>query len=104
MSSSGLNLNNLLIPLEEIELATENFDSKNWIRYCDFGVLYSGQLCDHWKNRIAALKCLQEKEFLNELKFISSFNHENIISFIGYCNEDEYMIIFYEYPVNGIHS
>lgn len=107
MSSSGLNLENLLIPLEEIALATKNFSSENEIADGKFSVVYGGQLSEFWKNRTAAFKRFNEgrrqrkEEFLNELKFISTFNHENIVHFIGYCDEGNEMILAYEYPVNG---
>ena len=107
MSSSGLNLENLLIPLEEIALATKNFSNENEITDGKFSVVYRGQLSEFWKNRMAAFKRFNEgrrqgkEEFLDELKFISKFNHENIVHFIGYCDEGNEMILVYEYPVNG---
>ncbi|CAI9269226.1 unnamed protein product [Lactuca saligna] len=78
MSSSGIKLENYLIPLEEISGATENFSQQRCIGA-----------------RIAT------KEFNNELQMISQFSHENVISFIGYCNEGNERIIVYEYAVNG---
>ncbi|GJZ84722.1 protein kinase, ATP binding site-containing protein [Tanacetum coccineum] len=113
--ASGLNLEKLLIPLEEIKLATKNFDPENKIyKRVEFGVVYIGELSKRWKNRKAAFKCFIEdrgcslytlrqvkKGFLNELKFISSFNHERIIPFIGYCDEGDNMIIVYDYSENG---
>lgn len=75
-------------------------NEENWITYDQFYVVYGGKLSESWKNRKAAFKHFdyrKREEFLNELKFISSFNHENIIPFIGYCDEDNKMIIVYEY-------
>ncbi|PWA76459.1 hypothetical protein CTI12_AA219700 [Artemisia annua] len=107
MSFSCENLENHVIPLEEIELATQNFSQENWISEVEFGEIYRGELSERWENCTAAFKrfhldrCQGKKEFLNELKFISSFNHECIVPFIGYYDEGGYMVIVYEYPVNG---
>ncbi|CAI9269402.1 unnamed protein product [Lactuca saligna] len=106
MSSSRLNLENFSIPLEEINLATQNFSPQRCIGGGGFGYVYSGQLSNRWQNRIVAIKRLAtdshqgESEFHTEVEMISSFDHENIISFIGYCDEDNEMIIVYEYAIN----
>ncbi|KAL4561504.1 hypothetical protein LXL04_033671 [Taraxacum kok-saghyz] len=107
MSSSGVNLENYLIPLEEITRATENFIQERCIGGGGFGLVYKGQLSDRWQNRTAAIKrlgrdsCQGEREFRTELEMISRFHHENIISFIGYCDEGNEMILVYDYAING---
>ncbi|GJV32869.1 protein kinase, ATP binding site-containing protein [Tanacetum coccineum] len=107
MSFPMVNLENKFIPLKEIELATEEFDRVNKIVLGEYSTLYRGQLSESWENRTAAFKrftgdrCDGKKEFLNELKFISILNHENIIPFLGYCDEGEEMIMVYEYPLDG---
>ncbi|GKB13262.1 protein kinase, ATP binding site-containing protein [Tanacetum coccineum] len=58
------------------------------------------------KNHEVAIKRLdktghQGKEFLNELKLIFKFHHQNIIPFIGYCDEGDKMILAYEYATTG---
>ncbi|KAI3690342.1 hypothetical protein L2E82_48336 [Cichorium intybus] len=100
------NLESLLIPLKEIYLATQDFSAKNQIGDGGFGVVYKGQLSDQWQNITVAIKRLDpkgqqgRKEFLTELKLVSSFNHKNIIPFIGYCDEGNEMIIVSEYASN----
>nr|GEV02727.1 protein kinase, ATP binding site-containing protein [Tanacetum cinerariifolium] len=107
MSITDANLEKFQIPLEEIKSATEDFHKKNKIVGGEYSKLYRGQLSESLGNRTAAFKrfikdrCDGKKEFLNELKFISNLNHENIVSFLGYCDEGEEMIMVYEYPVNG---
>nr|GEU77141.1 protein kinase, ATP binding site-containing protein [Tanacetum cinerariifolium] len=101
------NLENLIVPLKEIKLATGNFSKENLITDGVFGEVYKGKLFERRKNSTAAFKrfikdrCHGKEEFHNELKFIPSLNHENIVPFIGYCDESNEMIIVYEYPVNG---
>ncbi|GJV21346.1 protein kinase, ATP binding site-containing protein [Tanacetum coccineum] len=107
MSITDANLEKFQIPLEEIKSATEDFHKKNKIVGGEYSKLYRGQLSESLGNRTAAFKrfiddrCDGKKEFLNELKVISILNHENIIPFLGYCDEGEEMIMVYEYPVNG---
>ncbi|GJX05583.1 protein kinase, ATP binding site-containing protein [Tanacetum coccineum] len=71
-----------------------------------FGVAYKKRLSEHWKNHEVAIKRLdktghQGKEFLNKLKLIFKFHHQNIILFIGYCDEGDDMILVYEYANTG---
>ncbi|KAL4581318.1 hypothetical protein LXL04_017530 [Taraxacum kok-saghyz] len=106
-SGSGLNLENYLIPLEEINRATDNFSPQRCIGDGGFGKVYKGQLSKRWENRIAAIKRLDkdshqgEHEFRNELEMFSKFHHKNIIAFIGYCDEGSERIIVSEYAANG---
>nr|GEW23571.1 probable receptor-like protein kinase At5g59700 [Tanacetum cinerariifolium] len=72
-----------------------------------FGVVHMGRLSDRWQNHEDAIKRLDntdhqgKKEFLNELRLISRFHHQSIISFIGYCDEGDEIILVYEYARNG---
>ncbi|KAL4578678.1 hypothetical protein LXL04_014807 [Taraxacum kok-saghyz] len=107
MSSSGVNLESFLIPLKEINLATQDFNPETRIGDGGFGMVHKGQLSEPWQNRTVAIKRLDLKgyqgkdEFLTELKLISKFQHENIIRFVGYCDQGEEMILVYEYASNG---
>ncbi|XP_042753373.1 uncharacterized protein LOC111892795 [Lactuca sativa] len=107
MSSSEVNLETYLIPLEEVNLATKNFSPERYIGGGGFGKVYKGELSERWQNRTAAFKRLAqnsyqgEHEFRNEISIISRFHHENIVSFIGYCDEVNEMIVVYEYAING---
>ncbi|GKB17647.1 protein kinase, ATP binding site-containing protein [Tanacetum coccineum] len=101
------NLENLLIPLEEISLATSDFSPENQIGEGGFGRVYKGQLSGRWENRTAAFKrhdlkgCQREEEFRNEFQMMSSLRHDKIIQLIGYCDEGGEKIIIYDYAVNG---
>ncbi|CAI9269228.1 unnamed protein product [Lactuca saligna] len=96
MSSSGVSLENYLIPLKEINGATENFNQQRCIGGGGFGAVYKAAI-----KRLSRDSFQREHEFRNELELISKFHHENIISFIGYCDEDNEVIIVYEYAMNG---
>lgn len=102
-----INLENYKIPLEEIIRATKNFSSETRVGDGGFGVVYRGQLSEHWNNCLVAIKRLNwdgfqgNKEFHSELKMVSSFNHPNIIPFVGYCEDANEKIIVYKYATNG---
>nr|GEW29033.1 protein kinase, ATP binding site-containing protein [Tanacetum cinerariifolium] len=96
-----------LIPLVEIKRATNNFSAETQIGDGGFGVVHTGQLSERWQSRSAAFKRHDprwgqgEVEFLNELQLMSSFDHDNIIGFIGYCHAVNEMIIVTDYSING---
>ncbi|GJW58514.1 protein kinase, ATP binding site-containing protein [Tanacetum coccineum] len=95
------------IPLKDIDLAIGVKGPETQIGDGGFGVVYKGQPSERWQNRTVAIKCLRpesyqgEYEFRNELNMIFSFNHENIIPYIGYCDEGNEKIIVYEFASNG---
>ncbi|GJW09745.1 protein kinase, ATP binding site-containing protein [Tanacetum coccineum] len=100
------NLDNYLIPLEEIKLATRNFSKESQFAYSRSGYFFRGQLSKCWKKRTAAFKRYTkgkrfEEWFRNEIQMISSFNHENIIGFLGYCDEGDEKVIVYDYASKG---
>ncbi|XP_071718464.1 phytosulfokine receptor 2-like [Rutidosis leptorrhynchoides] len=102
-------LNDFKIPLDEINTAIGVKDEDTSIGEGGFGVVYQGKLSERWLNRKVAIKFLQPKgdqeqmeiNFRSELQMIFNFNHENIISFIGYCDEGNEKIIVYELAANG---
>nr|GFB80662.1 probable receptor-like protein kinase At5g59700 [Tanacetum cinerariifolium] len=106
MPSSMVDLLKFLIPLEEILLATDNFSSQRCIGGGMSNKVYKGQL-QRFENRTVAIKrhdpkgSMAKNDFINQLKMVSSFHHPNIITFIGYCDEDNEMIMIYEHAING---
>ncbi|GJW03474.1 protein kinase, ATP binding site-containing protein, partial [Tanacetum coccineum] len=100
-------LEDFRIPLKDINLAIGVKNQDTHIGEGGFGMVYKGQPSERWQNRTVAIKCLNPKsyqgeyEFRNELNMIFNFSHENIIPFIGYCDEGNEKIIVYEYASNG---
>lgn len=96
----------LKIPLKEIEIATNNFET--CIGKGGYGLVYRGELSIS-KNRITvAVKRLYEhfggqgsKEFWTEIALLSGQKHPNLISLLGYCEEGKEKIIIYEYAERG---
>ncbi|KAI3739423.1 hypothetical protein L2E82_29827 [Cichorium intybus] len=106
-SAQHQNVEKFRIPLEEINLAIKDFNQETPIGDGGYGKVYEARLSEHWRKCRVAIKCLDpeghqgKKEFLNEVKLISSFHHPNIIPFIGYCDEGNQMIIVSKYAING---
>ncbi|CAI9304399.1 unnamed protein product [Lactuca saligna] len=93
----------LKIQLEEIKSATNNFDDNKVIGKGGFGKVYKGVL-SHSK---VAFKRLDRKhgqgnpEFLKEILTLSRYTHENLISLLGFCDEDDEKILVYEHAFHG---
>nr|KAJ0208016.1 hypothetical protein LSAT_V11C500246730 [Lactuca sativa] len=94
----------LMIPLEAIKSATNNFSDDNYIGRGGFGKVYKGELNVHSKGQtVVALKRLDpaygqgNPEFWKEIVMLSLHKHENIISLLGFCDESNEKILVYEY-------
>lgn len=75
----------------EMELATDHFDSSTQVGQGGYGNVYRGILAD---DTIVAIKRAKEgslqgqKEFLTEIEMLSRLHHRNLVSLVGYCDEE----------------
>ena len=91
-------------PFVAIQEATDNFSESLLIGVGGFGKVYKGMLRD--ETRVAVKRGFSHShqgfvEFQTEIEMLSQFRHRHLVSLIGYCDEQNEMIIIYEYMENG---
>ncbi|KAL9992141.1 putative protein kinase RLK-Pelle-CrRLK1L-1 family [Helianthus debilis subsp. tardiflorus] len=95
--------------LAEIQLATQHFNKKLIIGKGGFGMVYRGRI---YSTRDATARTVAIKrsnssssqgaaEFMTEIEMLIKLRHSNLVSLIGYCSENNEMILVYEYMFNG---
>ncbi|CAA3025656.1 probable LRR receptor-like serine threonine-kinase At1g06840 isoform X1 [Olea europaea subsp. europaea] len=88
----------------EMAVATNNFNSSSFVGQGGYGKVYKGILAD---GTVVAIKRAQEgslqgeKEFLTEIELLSRLHHRNLVSLIGYCDEEGEQMLIYEFMSNG---
>ncbi|KAL3685592.1 hypothetical protein R1sor_003614 [Riccia sorocarpa] len=88
--------------LKEVEQATKNY--KDQIGVGGYGPVFYGKLTDGSE---VAVKLNSDNskqgrtEFLNEVSFLSVVHHKNLVSLLGYCEDDGHHILLYEFMSCG---
>ncbi|CAB4312324.1 unnamed protein product [Prunus armeniaca] len=88
----------------EMATATNNFNSSAQVGQGGYGKVYKGILAD---GTVVAIKRAQEgslqgeKEFLTEIELLSPLHHRNLVSLVGYCDEEGEQMLVYEFMSNG---
>ncbi|XP_026664102.2 probable LRR receptor-like serine/threonine-protein kinase At1g06840 isoform X2 [Phoenix dactylifera] len=89
---------------EEMALATNNFNDSTQVGQGGYGKVYKGILAD---GTLVAIKRAQEgslqgsKEFFTEIELLSRLHHRNLVSLVGYCDEQDEQMLVYEFMPNG---
>ncbi|XP_035844245.1 serine/threonine-protein kinase CDG1-like isoform X3 [Helianthus annuus] len=97
----------LKIPLKDVILATDSFATNNRIGCGGFGSVYKGELSRPEGLITVACKRLDRRfgqgnvEFSKEIVTLSKCKHENLVSLLHFCIEDDERILVYEYASRG---
>lgn len=81
----------------EMTLATNNFNDSSLVGHGGYGKVYRGVIAD---GTVVAIKRAQEgslqgqKEFYTEIELLSRLHHRNLVSLIGYCDEEGEQVPF----------
>ncbi|KAF8732296.1 hypothetical protein HU200_016278 [Digitaria exilis] len=90
--------------IAEIKAATMNFDESLVIGVGGFGKVYKGETECSTPVAIKRGHAQSEqgvKEFETEIEMLSRLRHRHLVSLIGYCDEQNEMILVYEHMANG---
>ncbi|KAL9675920.1 hypothetical protein QQ045_004128 [Rhodiola kirilowii] len=89
---------------KELATATDNFSCDRVVGQGGYGKVYKGILPG---NILVAVKRTLEgslqgqKEFLTEIELLSRVHHLNLVSLLGYCDEEDEQMLVYEFMPNG---
>ncbi|CAL9044452.1 unnamed protein product [Musa banksii] len=93
--------------LKELKDATANFDPNRELGNGGFGTVYRG--CLKWQgfNKDVAVKRILsnshggEREFIADVTAISQLRHRNLVELMGWCHEDDELLLVYEFLNRG---
>ncbi|KAG6720816.1 hypothetical protein I3842_03G080700 [Carya illinoinensis] len=97
------------LSIVEIKAATSNFDRRLVIGAGGFGNVYKGYV-DSGSTAVAIKRLNPSskqgtREFWTEIHMLSQLRHVNLVALIGYCDDQDEMILVYEYVARGtLHS
>ncbi|XP_047981899.1 receptor-like kinase TMK4 [Salvia hispanica] len=97
---------NVIIPIEALRKATNNFSQNSILGKGGFGIVYKGELPDGTKIAVKRMESsmISDKglsEFKAEIEVLTSVRHRNLVSLHGFCNNGSEKLLVYEYMPQG---
>ncbi|XP_042006915.1 probable receptor-like serine/threonine-protein kinase At5g57670 [Salvia splendens] len=92
-----------LFSYQELLLATDNFIPENLIGKGGSSRVYRGCLPGGQEIAVKIVKPTEDvlKQFVSEIEIISSLHHKNIISLVGFCFEEDKLLLVYNLLSRG---
>ncbi|KAL6215047.1 hypothetical protein ACLB2K_014478 [Fragaria x ananassa] len=92
-----------LFNYQDLQSATSYFLAENLIGRGGSSQVYKGCLPDGKELAVKILKPSEDvlKEFVLEIEIITTLNHKNIISLLGFCFEDNNLLLVYDFLPRG---
>ncbi|XP_020154880.1 serine/threonine-protein kinase RIPK [Aegilops tauschii subsp. strangulata] len=97
--------------VDELQTATRDFSTSNFVGEGGFGPVYKGYVDERLKPGVraqaVAVKLLDlegsqgHKEWLAEVVLLGQLRHPHLVKLIGYCCEDEHRLLVYEFMARG---
>ncbi|CAN1243925.1 Receptor-like protein kinase ANXUR2 [Linum perenne] len=87
--------------MEELSLATKNFSHSNLIGLGKFGEVYKGLLDNGMLVAVKKRFGAPTQDFVDEVRYLSAIQHRNIVTLLGYCQENSMQFLIYEYVPSG---
>ncbi|KAI5329750.1 hypothetical protein L3X38_029147 [Prunus dulcis] len=90
----------VIYSMEQIEMATSNFDETRKIGEGGYGSVYFGILGE-LEVAIKKMRSSRTKEFCAELKVLCKIHHNNVVELLGYASGSDHLCLVYEFLQNG---
>ncbi|KAJ1396754.1 Serine-threonine/tyrosine-protein kinase, catalytic domain [Sesbania bispinosa] len=84
-----------------LEAATNNFSTSNVMGESGSRIVYRACLEEHFRAAVKKADSNADREFENEVSWLSKIRHQNIIKLLGYCIHGESRFLVYELMDNG---
>ncbi|XP_057537429.1 cysteine-rich receptor-like protein kinase 44 isoform X2 [Amaranthus tricolor] len=96
-------LQSLQFSVGTIKVATDNFADENKLGEGASGTVYKGKLPDGQEiavKRFERNAILGDAQFKNEILTLAKLHHRNLVRLLGFCLEEEEMLLIYEFVIN----
>ncbi|KAI9079571.1 hypothetical protein K1719_038475 [Acacia pycnantha] len=96
--------------LSQLRKSTNNFDESHFLGQGLYGPAYRGSISVNGEIKDIAVKRLGNKLanysegltlYKNDVIFMCQLNHPNLLSLVGFCDDNNEMIVVYEYASKG---